>query len=160
MITVFARSKVTNQVASATAIEEMPEYFSDSSISTETSASMTPTPAIIALTMTGPIISTIFSLSPSSEGMRRKSAPQKTRLILSRGVLPILPATAIVSAWKDMVATELKANEPAAPMRKAIAVGNAAKPSESESNPCGIPFITTANAVSRSVAYDSIKSAS
>ena len=156
MMTVFARSKVMNQVARATAIEEMPEYFSASSISIETSASITPTPAIIALTMTGPISSTIFSLRPSDEGMRRKSAPQNTRLILSRGVLPSLPATAIVSAWKDIVATELKAKEPAAPMRKAIAVGKAAKPSESESSPCGTPFMTTASAVSRSVAYDSI----
>ena len=107
---------------------------------------MTPTPAIIDVTTVGPTSSTIFSLRPSSDGMRTKTPPQKTVLRRSRREDAIFPVTAIVSAWNETVATESKAKEPAAPTRNASAVGKAAKPSESARSPCGTPFSTTATA--------------
>jgi len=51
----------------------------------------------------------------------------------------MFPARVIVTAWKDIVATELNANEPPMPIRNATAVGKAAKPYESARSPCGIP---------------------
>ena len=64
----------------------------------DTLASMSPTPAIMELTTTGPIRATIFSLRPIKEGISRKTAPQKTMLSRSRISRPMLPARAMVSA--------------------------------------------------------------
>gem|GEM_PF-5552141 len=101
--------------------------------------------------MVGPMKATIASFIPKTDGMSRKMPPQKTRLRRSLTLRPIVPARVIVSAWKLMVATELKAREPAMPTRKAIAVGKAAKPKLRARMPCGMPLMTTARAVKRSV---------
>ena len=69
----------------------------------------------------------------------------------SRTSFPMLPASVIVSAWNEIVATELKYSEPPAPIRNASAVGSAAKPYISASRPCGMPLTTTASAAKRSV---------
>jgi len=91
------------------------------------------------------------SFRPSSEGISKKTAPQNTRLRRSLVFCPRVPAKVIVSAWKDMVATELKAMDPAIPIRKAIEVGKAAKPKLMARMPCGMPLTTTAKAVRKSV---------
>ena len=77
---------------------------------------MMPTPAIIEVTMIGPMTATIASLRPRIEGMSSRIAPQKTRLSRSRRLVPMVPARVIVSAWKEIVATELNASEPAMPI--------------------------------------------
>ncbi len=89
---------------------------------------MMPTPAIIEVTMMGPMAATIASLSPRIEGISSRTAPQNTRLSRSLRLVPMVPASVIVSAWNEIVATELNASDPMMPTAKAMAVGNAAKP--------------------------------
>ena len=102
-----------------------------------------PTPAIMAFSTVSPAKFTMVVSSPHAPSAAIVTPAKNTIERRSRMFLPIVPASTIVSAWKEIGATEPSSRQPITPTPNPSAVGTEAKPMESASSPCGMPLSTT-----------------
>ena len=93
-----------------------------------TFTSIKPTPAIMACTMASPAKAVMAESVPVSPRITMMTPPNRIMESLSLRSLPILPASTMVSAWKEMGATEPSAPQATEPTTKPSPVGTEANP--------------------------------